>query len=109
MATKKAAKGNSKKATNGKSARTFVLVRTYSAGVHVGELVERRGREVDLANARRIWSWKGANTLHEVSLSGVASGSRVSQPVEAITVLEAIEVIACTPEARRVIESVPWA
>lgn len=30
-----------------KSARKYVVVRTYSAGVHVGELAERRGQEVD--------------------------------------------------------------
>lgn len=98
------AKGSKK--TNGKS--KVVVVRTYSAGVHVGELVARRGQEVDLANARRIWSWKGANTLHEISLAGVAAGSRVSKPVEAITLLQAIEIIPCTADAVKQIETVGW-
>ena len=55
-----------------KAARV-VLVRTYSAGVHVGTLVSREGRDVVLADARRIWSWRGANTLHEISLRGVGA------------------------------------
>lgn len=86
----------------------YVLIRTYSAGVHIGTLASRDGREVTLTNARRIWSWKGANTLHEISLRGVASGSKVSEPVESILLLEAIEVIRCTEEARRRLEDTPW-
>lgn len=35
-----------------------VVVRTYSAGVHVGTLSEREGKEVMLVDARRIWRWR---------------------------------------------------
>ena len=91
------------------SDRKYVVVRTCNAGVHVGELAERRGSEADLANARRIWSWKGAKTLHEIALHGVADGSRVSEPVPTITVLEVIEVIPCTDEARENLEAAKWA
>ena len=52
-----------------------VIVRTYSAGVHFGELVSREGKEVVLQNAKRIWSWKGANTLHEIAVRGGGYGS----------------------------------
>ena len=92
------------------SKRPFVIVRTYSAGVHAGELVKRDGKEVQLANARRIWRWYGANTLHEMSLAGLdTKQSRVSKPVASIVLTEVIEVIACTSEARAVIESAGWA
>lgn len=90
------------------SERKYVVVRTYSAGVHVGELAERRGREVDLVNARRIWSWKGARTLHELATNGIAKGSKVSVPVGEIALTEAIEVITCSPEARANLESASW-
>lgn len=89
--------------------RKYVVVRTFSAGVHVGELSDRRGKEVDLVNARRIWSWKGANSLHEIAISGVGKGSRVSQPAAAITLTEAIEIIEATPEARKNLEDAAWA
>ena len=88
--------------------RKYVVVRTYSAGVHVGELVERNGKEVRLANAKRIWSWKGANTLSEISLHGVGAGSRVSEAVAVIDLTEAIEIIECSAEGRASLESASW-
>ena len=39
------------------------MVRTYSAGVFIGTVAERDGKEVTLTNARRIWYWDGAATL----------------------------------------------
>ena len=89
-------------------ARKFVLIRTFSAGVHVGELVSRKGREVTLTNARRVWSWHGANTLHEIALRGVGAGSKVSDPVASIVLTEAIEVIECTPASIAVFAGALW-
>jgi hypothetical protein len=86
----------------------YVVVRTFSAGVHVGVLAKRAGKEVTLATARRIWSWRGANTLSEISLRGVGSGSRVSEPVPEITLTEAIEIIPCTDAARANLEAATW-
>ena len=71
-----------------------VIVRTYSAGVHIGTLKSREGREVVLTNARRLWSWSGAFTLNAVATGGVSrDNSRISKPVPEITLLDAIEVI----------------
>ena len=70
------------------------LVRTYSAGVHVGELVSVEGTTVVLRNARRLWKWSGAFTLNAVATSGVdLSNSRISVAVPAITLTQAIELI----------------
>jgi hypothetical protein len=91
-----------------KSKERHVIVRTYSAGVHYGTLVDRRGKEVDLANAKRIWSWSGANTLHEIALRGVGSGSRISDAVDRITVTEAIEIIDCSDAAVENLEAAKW-
>lgn len=76
-----------------------VLVRTYSAGVHFGILKARKGKEVVLTFARRIWYWQGAFTLNAVALKGVGNGSKISEAVPSITLTEAIEVIDCAPEA----------
>jgi hypothetical protein len=86
----------------------YVVVRTYSAGVHVGELVDRREKEVDLANARRIWRWTGANTLNEIANHGVGAQSKVSEPCAAVTLTEAIEILACTEEAETQLRSASW-
>jgi hypothetical protein len=71
-----------------------VIIRTYSAGVHIGTIISREGREVKLANARRLWSWAGAFTLNAVAAKGVdRKESRISIPIEEITLLEVIEII----------------
>lgn len=85
-----------------------VIIRTYSAGVHFGYLKARRGKEVDLVKSRRIWHWKGANTLSEIALYGVdEKASKVAQPVT-ITLTEAIEIIAATAACVKSLESVVW-
>lgn len=85
-----------------------VIVRTYSAGVHYGQLQRREGKEVELAQARRIWSWKGAKTLHEIALHGVGRGSRVSETVSSIVLTEAIEIIDCAADAVTAMAEASW-
>lgn len=70
-----------------------VIIRTYSAGVHIGVIKERDSNEVTLLNARRLWKWAGAFTLNEVAMNGVTrKESRISKPVTSITV-QWIEII----------------
>ena len=90
------------------TAKQYVIVRTYSAGVHAGTLVSRDGKEVVLEDARRIWFWRGANTLHEIALHGVEAGSKISEPVESITLTEAIEVITATADAEKNLSAAVW-
>jgi hypothetical protein len=71
-----------------------VIIRTYSAGVHIGTLKERNGKEVTLTNARRLWSWSGAFTLSAVATQGIdRKNSRISVAVPEILLTEAIEVM----------------
>ena len=77
------------------------IIRTYSAGVHVGTLVRHEGTVVELKDASRIWRWRGANTLNEMALRGPAQEwTRISERVPSITLTEAIEIIPVMPEAR---------
>lgn len=83
-----------------------VIVRTYSAGVHYGELYEKSGNEVILKDARRMWSW---HAKESISLSGVAvygirqDKSNIAPKVE-YHWLEAIEIIPVTDTAAKTIE-----
>jgi hypothetical protein len=88
----------------------YVVVRTYSAGVHVGELVRHNGKEVKLRNASRVWRWRGANTLHELSQHGASltDWTRISEQVSSITLTEAIEVIECSSLARENLSQPRW-
>lgn len=90
----------------------YVIVRTYSAGVHAGVLSARNGREVTLAGSRRIWRWAQANpadgALSGVANWGVGASSKIAGPVESILLLEAIEIIPATDTARASIEAATW-
>ena len=90
--------------------KPFVVVRTYSAGVHIGFLESQKGTEVVLSNARRLWQWRGANTLNEVSQKGVdlTKITRISDPVPTITLTEAIEVIAASKAAQENLNRSIW-
>ena len=82
-----------------------VVVRTYAAGVHLGTLVaaesQPTGVAVVLADSRRLWKWSGAFTLSEVATIGVhPDASRIAAAVPELLVLNAIEIIPTTADAR---------
>jgi hypothetical protein len=85
-----------------------VLVRTYSAGVFVGYLQSRKGAEVTLRNARRLWSWKGAASLSQLAVDGVSAPADCKFPkeVDKIDLLGAIEIIETTKKAQDSIAAV---
>lgn len=90
----------------------YVIVRTYSAGVFAGEMVKRKGREVELINARRIWKWAGAASLSQLCMEGVKIPSESLFPCEVnkVLLLEAVEILDVTKQARESIKNVPiWA
>jgi hypothetical protein len=87
----------------------YVIVRTYSAGVHIGYLKSREGKECVLVNARRIYYWEGANTLSDVANIGTVSPVRckITAPVLSVILTEAIEITPITQKAYLVLNSIP--
>lgn len=94
-------------ATNAKDKR--YIVRTYSAGVFYGEIVSRKGQEVIMRNARRIWYWSGAASLSQLANEGTKdpSACKFPAPVAAVILTQAIEILEATPKAQKSIEAVP--
>lgn len=87
----------------------FVVVRAHYAGVHCGVLEAMDGKTLTLKDARRIWRWRGANTLNEVATKGVSPDyTRISEPVAQIVLTEACEVIATTDAARENLSQSRW-
>lgn len=84
----------------------YVIVRTYSAGVFAGYLAHKEGKEVTLKNARRIWYWAGAASLSQLAQSGTSrpGDCKFPEPVNSVTLTEAIEILDVTPESKRIIE-----
>lgn len=103
-------KTTKKKTPENPQLNRVVLVRNRSAGVHCGTLKSLKGTQVVLTDATRIWSWYGANTLSEVSRTGVInSKSRISVVVPEIILTEAIEVIQCSEAAAKSLLTSGWA
>jgi hypothetical protein len=87
----------------------YVIVRTYSAGVFAGNFVSRKGQEIVLANARRIWYWKGAASLSQLATDGTVCPTECKFPCEVsrVELLQAIEILDVTAKAEASIKSVP--
>jgi hypothetical protein len=86
----------------------YVIVRTYSAGVFAGELKSRNGKEVELLNARRLWSWAGAASLSQMAMEGTSKPNDCKFPCEVSSVIltEAIEILPCTEKSKNSIKGV---
>ena len=80
-----------------------VLVRTYSAGVHIGDLVwvnPENPMEVKLENALRLWKWEnGGLSLSSVANNGI-KGGRLNKTGE-VVLTNAIEFIPTTTHAEK--------
>ena len=104
-------KGESKESKNFGMKGRYCIIRTYSAGVHFGTIVDHSDdyKAVLLKDCRRLWKWSGAKTLHEVSKNGVDSNnSKISEVVKEILIIEAIEIIPCTQDAIKTLEASKW-
>lgn len=86
----------------------YCIVRTLSAGVFAGNVVERDKQEVLMHNARRLWYWEGAASLSQLATEGVSKPETCKFPCEVpeITLLQTIEIIPCTKKAIRSIKGV---
>ena len=84
------------------------MFRTYSAGVHVGYLKKRDGKEVTLLKARRIWYWDGAASLSELAMKVTSKpeNCKFTCEVDEIVLTEAIEIIPVTYKAKESISNV---
>jgi len=87
----------------------YVIVRAYSAGVFAGTFESRKGQEVVLRNARRIWSWAGAASLSQLAVDGTSKPNKCKFPVAVprVELFQVIEILDVTPKAKASIESVP--
>lgn len=89
-----------------------VIIRASRAGVFFGTLKDKSytpaGTEVELENSRRIWYWKGAASLSQLATEGVKEpeSCKFSVVVSQHMVEQVIEIIPCTEEAIKSIESV---
>lgn len=105
-------KKTTKKQTKPTKKEKYQIVRTYSAGVFAGTIVSRKGREVVMKNARRLWYWDGAASLSQLAIEGTKKpgNCKFPAPVDRVELLEVIEILDTTLAAEQSIKAVPiWA
>ena len=87
----------------------YKIVRTYSAGVFAGYVESRNGQEVVMRKARRLWYWSGAASLSQLAEEGTSDPSNCKFPkeVDKIELLQVIEILDVTSEAKESIDSTP--
>jgi hypothetical protein len=92
-----------------KSKKRYVIVRTYSAGVFAGYLESRKGQDVVMTKARRLWYWSGAASLSQLAMEGVKNPKYCKFPceVDRVELTQAIEIIDTTSIAQKCIAKVP--
>ena len=85
------------------------IIRTFSAGVWYGTVLEKTSTECVIGEARRMYYWKNKDkgiTLSNISISGIHSDSKIQPPVEKVW-LQQIELIPCTEECIETFDKQP--
>ena len=84
------------------------IIRGDRSGVFYGELVARDGREVTIADCRRLWYWDGAASLSQLATEGTSAPQhcKFTVSVAELIILDAIEILPCTAAAAASIEAV---
>jgi hypothetical protein len=82
------------------------IIRCDRAGVFFAGIAERRGDEVDLVDARKIYYWRGAAAVEQIAMDGVSDQSQLTVKVPSMTVTQAIQIIPCSEKATKVLEAI---
>ena len=84
------------------------IFRGDRSGVFYGEMGERKDREVQIINCRRLWYWDGAASLSQLALEGVTEPQRCkfTVTVPELTITDLIEFIPCSDAACSSIDGV---
>jgi hypothetical protein len=88
-----------------------IIARIDRAGVFHGTLAAKDAETTTMTDVRRIYYWRGALSVTDMSVTGVKAGSKVTVPAKRVEfeTAKVIELIECTDKASKSIESIePW-
>ena len=88
--------------------KKYQIVRTYSAGVFAGYITKRKGQEVEMKDARRLWYWDGSSSLSQLAMEGTKKPENCKFPcvVDKVILTQVIEILDCTKAAEISIKGV---
>lgn len=86
----------------------YCIVRGRDFGVFAGTVEAVDGNRVLLKDARRLWYWDGAASLSQLAAEGVKNPDRCkfTVTVESVLLLNVIEIIPATEQAKSIINEV---
>lgn len=86
----------------------YCIVRGRGFGVFAGTVEAVDGNRVLLKDARRLWYWEGAASLSQVAAEGVKNpnGCKFTVTVESVLLMDVIEIIPATEQAKAIINEV---
>lgn len=86
----------------------YYIIRSDRAGVFFGNIKQKDGQNIILANVRRIWAWEGACSISQLAVEGTKSPEKCRFAIEVseIELFDVIEVIPCTDESVKSIKGV---
>ena len=86
-----------------------VVIRSNGAGVFFGKLIKKEETEVTLENARKLYYWDGAGAVEGLAQNGTSKpkNCKFTVVVKEICIMNVLQIIPCTKEAIKSIESVP--
>ena len=93
------------------NSKPYVVARCTQAGVVAGYYEGTEGGRVILTEARQIWEFHGAQTLHEIAVYGFSDVARTKisprTPRDEILEADVCNLIFCQPEGQAKIEAQP--
>ena len=88
---------------------SYCIIRTYSAGVFAGWIDRKiKGQEATIYDSRRLWYWKGANSLSQLANDGVQNPTecQFAQVVAETDLKQIIEIIPITEKGKKSLDEV---
>lgn len=86
----------------------YVIVRGDRSGVFAGYVKERKGQEITLTKARKIFYWNGACAVEQLARDGVSKPKecKFTVVIDEICILDVIQILPATEKSRLIIEGV---
>lgn len=86
----------------------FSIVRTEKAGVFFCKVLDVTGNVVTIADARKLFFWKGAAAVEQIALEGVKNPTecKFTVTISQMQVFNPCQIIPCTDVAYECIKNV---
>lgn len=84
----------------------YVIVRANEAGVLFGKATEITSNTIALDDCRKIYNWKGAYTVEDISKYGINDDSKVTVNVDGMIIANYCQVLPCSSQSYNVIKNI---